>query len=60
MHFASAVETPVAVIFKHGETLRWGPINTQHVLLEERNSAALSPEIVLNKINQLLANTKNH
>ena len=60
MHFASAVETPVAVIFKHGETARWGPINTRHVLLEERNSGTLSPEIALNKIDQLLANTPNH
>ena len=57
MHFASAVETPVVVIFKHGETERWGPINIPHILLEEKNSDTLSPEIVLNKINQLLTNT---
>ena len=56
MHLASAVGTPVVAIFKHGETARWGPINTQHILLEERNSDILSPEIVLNKINQLLTN----
>ena len=60
MHLASAVRTPVVAIFKHGETARWGPINTQHILLEERNSNILSPEIVLNKINQLLTNTQNH
>ena len=57
MHFASAVETPVVVIFKHGEAARWGPINIPHILLEEKNSGTLSPEIVLNKINQLLTNT---
>ena len=57
MHFASAVETPVAVIFKHGETKRWGPINIPHILLEEKNSDTLSPDIVLNKIDQLLTNT---
>jgi len=45
------------VIFKHGETERWGPINIPHILLEEKNSDTLSPEIVLNKINQLLTNT---
>jgi len=60
MHLASAVGTPVVTIFKHGETERWGPINTQHILLEERNSDNLSPEIALNKINQLLTNTQNH
>ena len=60
VHFASAVETPVAVIFKHGETARWGPVNTRHVLLEERNSGTLSPEMALDKIDQLLANTPNH
>jgi len=60
MHLASAVSTPVVVIFKHGETARWGPINTQHILLEERNSDILSPEIALNKIDQLLTNTQSH
>ena len=60
MHLASAVGTPVVAIFKHGETERWGPINTQNILLEERNSDILSPEIALNKINQLLTNTQNH
>ena len=57
MHFASAVETPVAAIFKHGETARWGPTNTPHIILEEKNSDSLSPEIVLDQINQLLTNT---
>jgi len=60
MHFASAVQTPVVVIFKHGETARWGPINTPHVLLEEKKVGALSTEVVLSKINQLLTNTTNH
>ena len=57
MHFASAVGTPVAAIFKHGETARWRPTNTPHIILEEKNSDSLSPEIVLNQINQLLTNT---
>ena len=57
MHFASAVETPVAAIFKHGETVRWGPTNTPHIILEEKGSDSLSPEIVLDQINQLLTNT---
>jgi ADP-heptose:LPS heptosyltransferase len=59
MHLASAVGTPVVAIFKHGETARWGPINTQNILLEERNSDILSPEIALNKIEQLLADNQN-
>jgi heptosyltransferase III len=57
MHFASAVKTPVVVIFKHGEIARWKPINTPHILLEEKKPAILSPERVLDKINQLLTNT---
>jgi len=57
MHFASAVETPVAAIFKHGETVRWGPTNTPNIILEEKGSDSLSPEIVLDQINQLLTNT---
>jgi ADP-heptose:LPS heptosyltransferase len=59
MHLASAVRTPVVAIFKHGEIARWGPINTQHILLEERNADTLSPETVLNKIDQLLANNQS-
>jgi len=57
MHLASAVKTPVAVIFKHGETARWGPVHTRHVLLEERGSSTLSPETVIENINQLLNTT---
>ena len=60
MHFASAVQTPVVVIFKHGETARWEPINTPHVLLQEKKTGTLSPEVVLSKIDQLLTNTTNH
>jgi ADP-heptose:LPS heptosyltransferase len=60
MHFASAVQTPVVVIFKHGESKRWGPINTPNVLLEEKGSDSLSPEVVLDKINELLTNIPNH
>lgn len=54
MHLASAVQTSVVVIFKHGETARWGPVNTQHSLLEERNSDILLPETALESIEQLL------
>lgn len=54
MHFASAVQTPLVVIFKHGESKRWGPINTLNVLLEEKGSDSLSPEIVLDKVKKLL------
>jgi len=57
MHIASAVETPLVVIFKHGQTWRWGPVNTRHILLEERDSDILLPETVLESINQLLKNT---
>ena len=57
MHLASAVKTPVAVIFKHGETARWGPVHTRHVLLEERNPDTLTPEVVIENINRLLNNT---
>jgi ADP-heptose:LPS heptosyltransferase len=60
MHLASAVETPVVVIFKHGETARWKPINTPHFLLEEKKTDVISPEVVLEKINQLLTNTPIH
>ena len=56
MHLASAVKTPVAVIFKHGETARWAPVHTRHVLLEERNPNTLSPETVIENIDRLLKN----
>lgn len=59
MHLASAVKTPVVVIFKHGETERWGPVHTPHALLEERNSNNLSPETVIKNIDRLLNNTPN-
>ena len=54
MHLASAVETPVVAIFKHGETARWGPVHTRHALLEERDPDILSPETVLENIFLLL------
>ncbi|MDP7109161.1 MAG: glycosyltransferase family 9 protein, partial [Nitrospinaceae bacterium] len=50
MHLASAVETPVVAIFKHGETARWGPVHTRHALLEERDPDILLPETVLENI----------
>jgi ADP-heptose:LPS heptosyltransferase len=59
MHLASAVKTPVAVIFKHGETARWAPVHTRHVLLEERNPNTLSPETVIENIDRLLKNIPN-
>ncbi|MFQ5449120.1 MAG: glycosyltransferase family 9 protein [Nitrospinaceae bacterium] len=55
MHLTSATETPVLVIFKHGEIRRWGPCHTHHINLEERGNAALPPETVLKNINQLLS-----
>lgn len=54
MHLASAVQTPVAAIFKHGDAKRWGPYRTRNVILEERGAERLSPETVLQAIRQLL------
>ena len=54
MHLASAVQTPVVAIFKHGETARWGPVHTRHALLEERDSDTLTPETALERIEQFL------
>jgi len=54
MHLASAVNTPVLAIFKHGEIARWGPYNIPHVILEERFSDALTPDTVLESIEELL------
>ena len=36
MHLASATQTPVVAIFKHGNVQRWGPCHTRHVVLEEK------------------------
>ena len=54
MHLASAVQTPVLAIFKHGEIARWGPYNTTSLILEERGSDSLSPETVIESIDRLL------
>ena len=54
MHIASAVKTPIAAIFKHGDILRWGPYEVPHVILEERDSDELSPETVFEKMRDLL------
>ncbi len=54
MHLASAVQTPVLAIFKHGEIARWGPYNTTSIILEERNSDSLSPETAIESIDKLL------
>jgi ADP-heptose:LPS heptosyltransferase len=59
MHLASAVNTPVLAIFKHGEIARWGPYHTPNVILEERHSDALTPETVLESIGKLLKMGKN-
>ena len=59
MHLASAVQTPVLAIFKHGEIARWGPYNTTSIILEERNSDSLSPETVLESIDRLLEPEEN-
>lgn len=56
MHLGSAVQTPVVVIFKHGEIARWGPIHTRHAVLEERGNDSLTPETVLENIDRLLDN----
>lgn len=54
MHLASAVNTPVLAIFKHGEIARWGPYNTPNIILEERYSDALTPDTALESIAELL------
>ena len=59
MHLASAVNTPVLVIFKHGETARWGPYNTPNIILEERNCDSLAPETALESIEELLKGQKS-
>jgi len=59
MHLASAVQTPVLAIFKHGEIARWGPYNTTSIILEERNQDSLSPETVLASIDRLLNREEN-
>jgi heptosyltransferase-2 len=54
MHMASAVQTPVVAIFKHGDTIRWGPCNTSYKILEERNNDALSTDQTLEAIKVIL------
>jgi ADP-heptose:LPS heptosyltransferase len=54
MHLASAVDKPVCVIFKHGEVKRWGPLNSDSIVLEERDEDSLSPDTVLNAILEML------
>lgn len=54
MHMASAVGTPLLVIFKHGEVKRWGPCHTPHLVLEEREHDNLSVDEVLQGIHQLM------
>ena len=54
MHLASATQTSVVAIFKHGNVQRWGPCHTRHVVLEERGEEDLSPETVFQAIQNLL------
>jgi heptosyltransferase III len=54
MHLASAVDKPVCAIFKHGEIKRWGPLNSNSVVLEERGEDSLSPDTVLNTLLEML------
>lgn len=54
MHLASAVDKPVCVIFKHGEIQRWGPLNPDSVVLEERDDDSLSPDTVLDTLLKML------
>ncbi|MZH03711.1 MAG: glycosyltransferase family 9 protein [Nitrospinae bacterium] len=55
MHLASAVNKPVCVIFKHGEIRRWGPLNSDSVVLEERDNDSLSPDTVINALMNMLS-----
>lgn len=57
MHLASAVNKPVCVIFKHGEIKRWGPLNSDSVVLEERDDDSLSPDTVINALLNMLSKT---
>ncbi len=59
MHLASAVQTPVLAIFKHGDIKRWGPYNNKNIVLEERTADSLPPEAVLKSIEQLLNREKS-
>ena len=55
MHLASAVDKPVCVIFKHGEIKRWGPLNANSIVLEERYDDSLSLDTVLNTLQEMLS-----
>ena len=59
MHLASAVDKPVCVIFKHGEIKRWGPLNSDSVVLEERNDDSLSSDTVHNTLLEMLNKEKS-
>jgi ADP-heptose:LPS heptosyltransferase len=54
MHLASAVDRPVCAIFKHGEIKRWGPLNSDSIVLEEREGDSLSPDIVIDNLEKML------
>ena len=57
MHLASAVDKPVCVIFKHGKIKSWGPLNSDSVVLEERDDDSLSPDTVINTLITMLKTT---
>lgn len=55
MHLASALQTPLAVIFKHGQIERWGPCHTRSMIFEERNGDFLTPEEVVAGLDKMLS-----
>ncbi len=55
MHLASALQTPLAAIFKHGQIERWGPCNTRSIIFEERNGDVLTPEEVVAALDKMLS-----
>jgi heptosyltransferase III len=59
MHLASAVDSPVCVIFKHGEIKRWGPLNPASEIFEERDNDSLTPETVIESLLIMLNTTSN-
>jgi ADP-heptose:LPS heptosyltransferase len=54
MHLATAVGTPLAVIFKHGQIARWGAFQIPSVVLEERDGDTLTVNTVCAAIRQLM------
>ncbi len=57
MHMASAMGTPVVVVFKYDSVERWRPCHTRYKVLEERDGQNVTPEQVLYSIDTILAET---